>query len=519
MLLNGKDSPMSDEVFSAACSDDLPRMLRALEQPADPIARHYLLQNIVMRAYKLRHQDDKMRELCEQVARRHLSEFEPIAMALKDGFAGSVPSVPSFRCLATILVEKGSYDDAIQVCEAALSFGADDGTASGFQGRAERIRNQQQAHGEGRAKPDARRKPRACPSEEIRAEHSNVPLFKCYWATTDEMDENQRRFYEGWRRAWQTGTTLPVDGNISYLFCYAYGVLERDPSVALDGLKGLIEAYQESEPHFANYCRSWVSDCYVALKKYREALDALPPLNIDSRSGHRTDVLLTLKLQVGERISGRDILTLNGPGVTAWGRQHVNTLSEYLTIIVEAYEREHEVNLLKQWAHNTYSSPFSIFAGSKSSRKSQLVVYSFSTHEPACNLLRKLTREAENRRREEIGLPKVGEGWISETNLFYEIKESMPADEVVQHASPAWLGKQHLDIFISTLGVAIEFQGAQHDQPVEYFGGLDAFEVSQRRDKLKAERCEQNGIRLIYARPGYCLDDILNEIRLSSDGG
>jgi hypothetical protein len=118
-----------------------------------------------------------------------------------------------------------------------------------------------------------------------------------------------------------------------------------------------------------------------------------------------------------------------------------------------------------------------------------------------------------------MGVPKVGEGWVSETNLFYQIKESMPTSEIVHHARPAWLGKQHLDIFMPSLGVAIEFQGAQHDQPIAYFGGLPAFKATQRRDKLKAKRCQQNGVRLFYVRPDYCLDDVLHEIRFASKRG
>ena len=42
---------------------------------------------------------------------------------------------------------------------------------------------------------------------------------------------------------------------------------------------------------------------------------------------------------------------------------------------------------------------------------------------------------------------QVGEGWVSETKLFYLLQEKFPELEIVQHASPDWLGRQHLDIF------------------------------------------------------------------------
>ena len=70
--------------------------------------------------------------------------------------------------------------------------------------------------------------------------------------------------------------------------------------------------------------------------------------------------------------------------------------------------------------------------------------------------------------------------------------------EFVQHYSPQWLGRQHLDIYLSKLGVAIECQGKQHFKAVEMFGGEEALEKTQQRDKEKAEKCKANGIELIY---------------------
>lgn len=83
----------------------------------------------------------------------------------------------------------------------------------------------------------------------------------------------------------------------------------------------------------------------------------------------------------------------------------------------------------------------------------------------------KFFRVAEDNYRESIGIPKIGEGWISETDLYYKIKEEFPDYEVAQHARPKWLGLQHLDIFFPNDNVAIEYQGLQHYRPIEIFGG------------------------------------------------
>ena len=54
------------------------------------------------------------------------------------------------------------------------------------------------------------------------------------------------------------------------------------------------------------------------------------------------------------------------------------------------------------------------------------------------------------------------------------------------------------DIYICGLKIAIEYQGKQHFEPVEFFGGVKNYQEQQKRDKLKALRSQENGIKLIY---------------------
>jgi len=123
-------------------------MLGRLDQPADAVNRHRLLLGIVQETYKYRKEDVQQRDLCEQIAWQHLAEFPELAKALvvndqTCGGPGTLPQVPTFQCLATLLTEKGEYDRAVEVCERALSFGLSDGTINGFKGRIERIRKKQ----------------------------------------------------------------------------------------------------------------------------------------------------------------------------------------------------------------------------------------------------------------------------------------------------------------------------------------------------------------------------------------
>lgn len=56
------------------------------------------------------------------------------------------------------------------------------------------------------------------------------------------------------------------------------------------------------------------------------------------------------------------------------------------------------------------------------------------------------------------------------------------------------------DIFISGLNVAIEYQGIQHFQPVEFFGGEKNFERQLIRDREKYELSKENNVYLVYIK-------------------
>lgn len=133
------------------------------------------------------------------------------------------------------------------------------------------------------------------------------------------------------------------------------------------------------------------------------------------------------------------------------------------------------------------------------------------------NYVSDILYNAENEWREAQGINRIGEGWKSETELFYRLKARLVEDEVIMHGRPEWLGRQHFDIWIPTRNVAVEYQGLQHDQPVEFFGGEKSFASNQRRDAEKREKCKKGGVRLIEVRKGYVLDDVIASITQKKD--
>jgi hypothetical protein len=123
-------------------------------------------------------------------------------------------------------------------------------------------------------------------------------------------------------------------------------------------------------------------------------------------------------------------------------------------------------------------------------------------------------RDAENEVRDILGIPRIGEGWLTEAELLRLVRDILKDEEVVHQARPQWLGHQRIDIYVPRLGIAIEYQGRQHYEPVPFFGGEEAFTANRVRDQHKAELCEQHGVRMIYFRYDEMITRDLVETRI-----
>ena len=53
------------------------------------------------------------------------------------------------------------------------------------------------------------------------------------------------------------------------------------------------------------------------------------------------------------------------------------------------------------------------------------------------------------------------------------------------------------DFYLIEYNICIEFDGIQHHEPRELFGGIKEFEKTKKRDKIKDEYCKNNNIQLI----------------------
>ena len=123
-----------------------------------------------------------------------------------------------------------------------------------------------------------------------------------------------------------------------------------------------------------------------------------------------------------------------------------------------------------------------------------------------------LSKEAENKARDIARVPKIGEGWVSETALFRKLEAEFFNTKVIQHGRPTWLGRQHFDIWFPNWKIAVEYHGKQHFEPVEFFGGKKSFLETVERDKKKANLSKRHGVKLLVVTETDNSDDIVQDI-------
>lgn len=97
--------------------------------------------------------------------------------------------------------------------------------------------------------------------------------------------------------------------------------------------------------------------------------------------------------------------------------------------------------------------------------------------------------------------------------LYEKLIKTFPELDIlyeVNNKIVPWLGLQRFDIYIPSLNIAIQYDGAQHYIPIEHFGGELGLKQTQERDKLKEQKCEENKCKLFRLKYNYTDDDYNN---------
>ncbi|WP_441000271.1 hypothetical protein [Fodinibius sp. SL11] len=401
-----------------------------------------------------------------------------------------------------------------------------------------------------------------------------VPKFNQYYPTLEGASQDQRRYFNWFIKELEKGKTPDIQGNLSYVFLVLYITINRfikdrnydQLSDNFEALKPYIYEYDTIE----KYAHQWHRDAALLAGNWQEVWEHGRKCKLNT-----TIVSHCISKEPSIKIVANDLYSFldNNPGLTNYGSDNINSVNKIADDILNEHRQVERVNFLSSlrnkydWQSlsedqvleiadeceylysirkfknaltkvgNHSTKTYTLFQSVPmdmvhSTEKSNFDGLSFEietsvradkpqvelkTVNPVLDLVilaksKSILREAENLLREKRELPRIGEGWISETKLYQEIKNHFEDTAVVQHARPEWLKPQHLDVFLPLHKVAIEFQGAQHIRPVDYFGGEKAFKKQQKRDARKARLCEENNCELIEVFQGYEPKKVLKKI-------
>lgn len=102
------------------------------------------------------------------------------------------------------------------------------------------------------------------------------------------------------------------------------------------------------------------------------------------------------------------------------------------------------------------------------------------------------------------GCPKCNESkgektitnWLNENNILYESQKRFSDCKNIKTLP--------FDFYLPDFNIVIEYQGVQHYEPIEYFGGEEKFKNQVLRDNIKREYCKKSNIILFEI--SYCSD-------------
>lgn len=361
----------------------------------------------------------------------------------------------------------------------------------------------------------------------------------------EAMSREQREFYDYWLRELTKGRAVDSEANLDYIEIYIDSLRERfevDKNLdhlfrSLDKIYDVYKYLERLGPRL-----DWIR-CYAYLfvQNYERSWHFL----LQSGYGISVSQVINIRGKCNDTAIDGEIFcrvsTKSNNGLTTFGSDNIELVRNSLSNYLNDFRRKNKKTFIEQFCQqfdfkNLTDADFlklgEFHTNEQEFHRLKLQDKRAMNHDdhfydgymfreeyvPAVvavaieNEIKRLFRECENKVREDMGLPKIGEGWISETELFYKLRKYFPDEKIVQHATPNWLARQHLDIYFPMRNVGIEYQGLQHIRPVEYFGGPDAFEKQKLRDERKKRLCDENNCELIYVFGDYSFDELTNRI-------
>lgn len=356
--------------------------------------------------------------------------------------------------------------------------------------------------------------------------NTNIAEYNQTYPEINSLSPDQKKSYKFIYSNIEKQNYVDVKENNSYIMLYLNELVKKLITEKND-LKYYEERINFIRQNYITdflqvYSVLWLGDIYFFFGEYEKALltweQNLQPAKIMSMQAEK---IISLKLQMNTPLTALEAISFKKK-VTKYGYKNIDKVVIYLdNILKHDYENHLITNEYFTKNENAIKCPIILFSGCVygfdinhvyKKKNPEKFTYSLTSLKKLIEYIDSICVQAENALREDNGIPRIGEGWISETELFYKIKEHYPQYKVLQHYHDTWLGNQHLDVYIKDINVGIEYQGAQHYKAIEIFGGEEGLINTQKRDKQKVAKCKKNNTKLVIVNEGYNFSDVIKEI-------
>lgn len=331
-----------------------------------------------------------------------------------------------------------------------------------------------------------------------------IPSLLQYNILRDSMTETQKTFYYKWFEHWKEKNPIKINGNIGYLYVYLYLLFKdmKNKNHILRELFSIYYAYKEE--NIIENIYAWITSVLFYESRFLGLYDYFIHYNYRNIQEKRenifdVDKVLSLKYKYNFPLSGYDSYYLYNSLIIL--PEKVNdkkdVIIEYLENKIRNFENKHDVDLL-----SIITEQYAIKNQNYDKNLKEFIFYRYKNLGDFDIVIEEWMKEAENLVRDKLNIPRIGEGWISETILYNMVKDICDRYniEAIHHSRPPFLGGQELDIYIPDLKIAFEYQGRQHYEPIDFFGGDEGYNYRKNLDKRKKQLCDQNNIMLIEIR-------------------
>lgn len=226
----------------------------------------------------------------------------------------------------------------------------------------------------------------------------------------------------------------------------------------------------------------WANDCLLGLKQYEKYLEITKPQQIFGTQTHNSNFRLNIQKKNGFNANPIDILLMAGGRNTEFITTNQVLYKHKVMEVFTSYSDKNGgwFRIFKKWNPDNKPYSHSLFGGSPLWDKPKLPFEILAFYTANMHMIKLLSKEAENKAREELGHRMVDQGTVLETEIFKKIELEFSNTTVIHHGWPERGGRQHFDIWLPDLHIAV-----------------DCHRKYEEGDKRKTEFAKKYGIDLL----------------------